>query len=120
EIEVERRLLEHGADAGQRLRRLLLDLEAEDADRAAAVIVEPRDQREQRGLAGAVQPEQRHALAALDGERHLVQHLAAGESVAYAGDGERRPALRCYRRVHRLPVMAAPRRPRADCLRSPT
>ena len=59
EIEVERARLEHHAERAQRRPRLAVDRDAKDTDRAVPRVEQPRDQREQRGLAGAVQTEQR-------------------------------------------------------------
>ena len=59
EIEIERARLEHDAEQPQRFARRAADVMAEDADAAGLDAEQPRDQREQRALSGAVQPEQR-------------------------------------------------------------
>ena len=89
EIEVDGALLEHHAERGERLRGPPAHVGAEDPDAAAAVAVEPGDQVEQRGLAGAVLAEQHGEAAGRDRERDLVQHLARAEAVAQASDLER-------------------------------
>ena len=63
QVGVERPALEHHAHLGERRPGRAAQVVAEDLDAAGDVVVEPGDQREQRGLAGAVHPEQRHELA---------------------------------------------------------
>jgi hypothetical protein len=58
EIKVEGGLLEDDAHARQCRRWIRSQLVVEDPDRPAPVVIEPRDQREQRRLPGAVEAEQ--------------------------------------------------------------
>ena len=59
EIEIERARLEHDAEQPQRLAGRAADVVAENADASVLDAEQPRDQREQRALAGAVEAEQR-------------------------------------------------------------
>ena len=52
------------------------DVVAEDADTPALDSEQPRDQREQRALAGAVQAEQRRETCRRDGEADVDQRLS--------------------------------------------
>ena len=58
-------------------------LDVVDRDRAGARPVVPADAVEQRGLAGAVGPDEAEDLARLDRERHVLQHLDAAEAKAH-------------------------------------
>ena len=53
---------------------------AVDQDRAAGDVVEPRQQVDQRRLAGAAAADDRQHLAGADAERHAAQHRAARRS----------------------------------------
>ena len=64
QVEVERARLEHDAEPPQRLARRARDVVALDRDAAVARVEQPGDQREQRRLARAVQPEQRREATA--------------------------------------------------------
>ena len=57
-IDIERTGLKHDAELAQGRARLASDFVAENADLARSYRVEPRDQREHRRLAGAVQSQQ--------------------------------------------------------------
>ena len=95
EIEVERARLEHDAHQPQRLARLAADVMAEDADVAGLDAEQPRDQREQRALAGAVQAEQRGEARRRHGEVDIDQGAARAVGMADAADRQRRRARRC-------------------------
>src|SRR6185437_16587701 len=98
EVRIEGRQLEYDAEPGQRLRRLLLDLPAEDPDRAAAMVVKPGDQGKEGCLPGAIQAEQHRAIAALELEGHIAQRLPLAECVAQPRNDERlRLRSRCTR-----------------------
>ena len=73
-------MLEGAGDAEPRdlVRRAAGDILAAKADRALAAI-EPADAVEHAGLAGAVRPDQRQQLAALDRKRDVVEHDEAAE-----------------------------------------
>ena len=58
EVEIERARLKHHAEQPQRLARRLRDVMAENTDMAALDAEQPRDQRKQGALAGAVQAQQ--------------------------------------------------------------
>ncbi|OPZ25577.1 MAG: hypothetical protein BWZ02_02400 [Lentisphaerae bacterium ADurb.BinA184] len=68
------------------------DVRATKADRAFARI-DAADAVEHRGLAGAVRPDQRQQFAALDGERHAIQHHKSAET-------QRDPRSLPHRRRH--------------------
>ena len=53
---------------------------------------QPGDRAQQAGLAGAVRPDQRHPIAALDRERHAVHDVAPAEP-----DGDVAERERCLR-----------------------
>jgi len=57
---------------------LRVDVEAEDADRAAGLVDERGDDADRGRLAGAVRPEQREEVALLDDEVDALQGFAAG------------------------------------------
>ena len=118
QIGIEAAALEHDAELPQSRRRAAPDVVAQDADLAADVVVEARDQREQRRLAGAVRPEQHDEAAARHGERDIVERLDRPETVADAADQQRVDRLlgwmRCDRRDHftmNWPAMPLPSRP---------
>ena len=77
DVEIERARLEHHAQQAQRLARLARHAMAEHVDRSVLRVVEPRDQREQRGLAGAVQAEQRGEARLRHGQADVLQCLRA-------------------------------------------
>ena len=54
--------------------------EVAELDAVADLEVACSDPVEEGGLAGSVGADQRHVLAALEGERHVVQELAAGHA----------------------------------------
>ena len=66
EIEIERARLEHHAEQPQRFARRTADVVAENADAPGLDAEQPRDQREQRALAGAVEAEQRREACRRD------------------------------------------------------
>ena len=88
QFEIDGALLEHHPEPAQRLRGPVADLDAEDPDGAGAVVVEPGDQAEQRGLAGAVLAEQHREAAGRDLETDVVQGATLAEAVAQALDFE--------------------------------
>ena len=94
EVAVERPALEHHADAGERLAGLAARVETRDLDPAGGAVVEPGDEREERGLAGAVDAEEGGEGAARHGEAHVAERLEPPEPVAHACHGERRRAHR--------------------------
>jgi hypothetical protein len=63
---------------------------AEDADMPALDSEQPRDQREQRALAGAVQAKQRGETCRCDGEADVDQRLSRAIGMADAVDRQRR------------------------------
>jgi hypothetical protein len=69
EIEVERAHLEHDADPGQGRPRIAVDRNAKNTDAAVPRREQPRDQREQRALAGPVGSEQGREPPRLDLQR---------------------------------------------------
>ena len=71
-------------DLGQRRPGRAAQVVAADLDPARDVVVEPGDQREERGLAGAVDPEQRDELALRHRQRDVVERLQLAEGVADA------------------------------------
>src|SRR6185437_13500344 len=106
---------------------------AEDADRAAAVVVEPRDQGKERRLARAVEAEQHGAVATVELEGDVAQRLTLAEGMAQPRDDERwgwrARRTRCSllrgvcRETHRCALTAScpahrnmPQRPRHDSL----
>src|SRR5665809_66907 len=74
-IEVERRLPEYDAKGPERAGAPFGCRLAADLDAALGRIEQPGDQREERGLAGAVGPEQVRDLAGIDLETHIVEGL---------------------------------------------
>ena len=72
------RILQHDRDLlAQRADAVLADVDAVDRQAAAGRVVEPRNQTDERRLAGAGQADQRNHLARLGGERDVVQHARA-------------------------------------------
>src|SRR5690606_28794816 len=88
EVGIQRLRLEHDAEPLQRRARRAPHVMAENADLARDVVVEACDQREQRGLAGAVEAEQHRERPLRNGERDIVQHELLAEAVAHARDDE--------------------------------
>jgi hypothetical protein len=88
EVGVQRALLEHHAHQRQRPPGFLRQVAAEHPDVARLGAVEPGDQREQRGLAGAVLAKQDGEGAGPHRDLDLRQDLAPGDPVGEAGDGE--------------------------------
>src|SRR5919108_1790673 len=82
----ERDVLERPGDAqrGHVGRGQVRAVAAGEADRALVGMVEAADDVEQRGLAGAVGPDDRQELAALDDHAHLVQRQQRAEADADA------------------------------------
>ena len=77
-------VLGHHADGrADRVERQVADVDAGQPHGAVVGVVQPRHERGQRRLAGARRPDQRHRLAGLDAERHVVQHLVAGPVVEH-------------------------------------
>ena len=83
-------VLEGAADAdfGDPVRRPLQDALAFHQDVAGARLVEPAQAIEQRGLAGAVRPDQAEDLALMHVERHAVQRDDAAEHDADVANRE--------------------------------
>ena len=73
EVEIERARLEHHAQQPQRFARRTADVVAEDADAPGLNAEQPRDQREQRALAGAVEAEQRRETGRRNREADVDQ-----------------------------------------------
>ncbi len=89
EFEIERARLKDDAKLAQRCAGLAHDVMAEDLDLAVARGIEPRDQREQRALARAVQSKQHREAAGRDGKADVVERLARAIGVADVSDRER-------------------------------
>ena len=101
---VERRLLEHHAEAAPRRQRLGDDVDAADPRGAAVGLEDGAEDVEQRRLAGAVRPEQREQLVAADREADIVERERAAVALAHALDHDLRcHDLRCALR-HRPPL----------------
>ena len=96
QVEIERARLEHHAQQAQCPARLARHTMTEHVDRSVSRVVEPRDQGEQRGLAGAVQTEQRGEARLRHGQADVLQRLARSVGVADVADVERRHG-RCRR-----------------------
>jgi hypothetical protein len=94
EVEIQRRLLEHHAQARERADEVPADVEPVDRDAAAVRHEESRQQLEQRALAGAVRTQQRHELSGAQRERHAVQGLDGPVRLARVLDLEERRAHR--------------------------
>jgi hypothetical protein len=71
-------LLRHQPDQRARGAVAVVDIVAADRDAAFARSRDPADDADQRGLAGAVRPQQRKNLAALDLQIDVVQRLETG------------------------------------------
>src|SRR5690606_17561292 len=109
EIEIERRLLEDDSHARQGRRGLAVERQAEDADRPAPMRVEPRHEREERALAGAVQPQKNVEASRPDREGDVVERAPNAVGVGKPDDFER--DLRLWRGrggVRRVRLGAAP------------
>src|SRR5712664_1816056 len=89
EIEVERARLEHHAQQPQRFAGLTADVVAEDADASGLDTEQPRDQREQRALAGAVEAKQRREACRRDGEVDVDEGASGAIGMADAVDRQR-------------------------------
>jgi hypothetical protein len=76
------------ADLGDPVRRPVQDAAALHQDVAAGRLVEPRQAVEQRGLAGAVGPDQPEDLALVHVERHAIQRDDAAEHDADVANRE--------------------------------
>src|SRR6266852_1547513 len=82
------RFMRHKSDQRARRAIFLVDIVAIDGDVAFARIGDAADDADQRGLAGAVRPEQRKNLAALDFQVDAIQRLEAGAiDLRQIGDG---------------------------------
>src|ERR1043166_9450314 len=92
EIEIEGAGLEHDAEYAQCSAGLGTHVVTENADRAVAGGKQARDEREQRGLAGAIEPEQHGKARRGDRKRDLVERLPAPVEMAHAGYRKRRRA----------------------------
>ena len=90
EIEIERARLEHHAEQPQRLAGRASDVVTEDGDAAALDSEQPRHQREQGALAGAVEAEQGGEARGRHGEIDVDQGAARAIGMADACDRERR------------------------------
>ena len=113
------------ADLGDAVRRAGEHRAAFEQDIAAIGRVEPADAVEQRGLAGAVRPDQPEDLALLDGERDAVERDDAAEAQSDVADFEQRraPDGRAGRaRAAAPPALATARRrcrnPHGPCMRA--
>ena len=95
DVEIERARLKHHAQQTQRPARLTRYAMTEHLDRSVPRVVEPRDQREQRGLAGAVQAEQRGKARLRHGQADVLQCLARSVGVADVVHSERRHERCC-------------------------
>src|SRR3546814_20019366 len=89
-------LLEFGADTRQGGGGAAADVVSVDVKGAAAVVVQAGDQGEQRGLSGAVLPEQNREAARGDGDGNVVESPERAEAMADLGyhQGGRRRRLR--------------------------
>ena len=80
-------LKDHAAAAIER--RALGDVVAVEEDPACVDLLESRDQSQQRGLAAAARPEQRHQLAFGNLERYIGDHGSHAESLRHAIEAHR-------------------------------
>src|SRR5262245_53357612 len=80
----------HDASPRYEMGRHARDVGAAVKDAAFARRQEPADDGEQRGLAGAVGPDQRGDPAGFDGERNIVDGEEAAEAFEYAFDANER------------------------------
>ena len=76
-------MLEDEGDVARR-RRQRRDVRAADGDRAGVGLLEPGDQPQRRGLAGAGRPEQHDELAVGDVEVEAVDRLMVAEALGDA------------------------------------
>ena len=102
EIEVERARLEHHAQAAQCLAGVAADVVAEDADMPGLHAEQPRDQREQRALAGAVEAEQGGEARRRDRKTDVVERPAGAVGMADAFDRQRGAARDGHAVIGRL------------------
>src|SRR6476646_3667293 len=92
-IEVEGRLLEHDAERLERPASQLRGRTANDLDASGRSVEKPGDQREQRGLAGAVRAEQRRHPAGKYLEADIIEGLLRSVVVRDVLDGPNRGAV---------------------------
>ena len=86
------------------------------ADAALLRGVEPRHQRQQRGLAGAVRPQQHDEAPRRHGEGHVLQHRPAADAMRQAMIASASTAVRSRRsagQVRQVCHVSGSRRPRA-------
>jgi hypothetical protein len=93
EIEVERAGLEHHAQQTQRLAGRRTDVVAKNADASGLNSEQPRNQREQRALAGAIEAKQRREACRHDREADVDQ--SAPWSIGMADAVDRQRGHRC-------------------------
>ena len=86
-------VLEHEADPAP-LRRHPGGVVAADHDRAGVRLLQPRDDAQQRGLAGAARAQQRRERAVGDLERHAVERDEVAERLADLAYGDHSSSLR--------------------------
>ena len=89
QIEVERARLEHDPEPPQRFARCCADVVAENADAAALNSEQPRHQREQRALAGTVEPEQGRETRRCYAEVDVDEGVAIAVAMTDADDRKR-------------------------------
>jgi hypothetical protein len=82
QVEIERSALEHHAELGQGDRGGALEIVPEDANAAAAARIKARDDREERGLAGAVRSKESDEAALRHRQGYVGKRLARAEPVA--------------------------------------
>ena len=100
--------LQHDAEPRLPRQAALARVDAEHAHLAARAVAVALEDLDRRGLAGAVRPEQREGLAAMDVEAHAVDGVVLPvvlAQVAHAHDG--------FRFAHALSVAADARHPAA-------
>ena len=119
QIGKQRDVLEGAADAdlGDPVRRPLQDAHAFHQDVAGARLIEPGEAIEQRGLAGAVRPDQAEDLALMHVEGHAVQRDDAAEhdaDVANRKQGDLPLRELCLRHVAPPMLMGRDRRSEAS------
>src|SRR5690606_37359085 len=81
--------LEHHTEPAQRRAGFAGDVMAENADMAVADRIEPGDEREQRGFAGAVEAQQYCERGGPDGKVHIPQRHARAVAMSDTNDIER-------------------------------
>ena len=86
EIEIERRLLEHHAERGKRLRTPFCRRLAANLDTALRRVEQPCDELDQRRLARPVRTEQRRDPAWIDLEAHIVERALGPVPIGYVLD----------------------------------